>query len=107
MASVLDLMARRGQSIPEIVSELPPMCMIKDKIDLDSTSAISAAEAIRLNLPAPETSTLDGLRLDWPDAWLLVRGSNTEPIIRFICEAESEAKAQALIDKAKAIVARL
>ncbi len=107
MASMLDLMARRDQSVSDIVSELPSFCMIKDKIDLGDISAISAAEAIRANLSAPETSTLDGLRLDWPDAWLLVRGSNTEPIIRFICEAESEARAQSLVDQAKAIVAKL
>ncbi len=107
IASVLDLMARREQSIAEIVADLPKMVMIKDKIELGSISAQKAADAIQANLVAPSSSTLDGLRLDWPDAWLLVRGSNTEPIIRFICEAESKDRALALIDSAKSIVGKI
>ncbi len=39
---------------------------------------------------------LDGLRLDWPDRWLHVRGSNTEPIVRVIAEAPTRAEAEAM-----------
>lgn len=42
----------------------------------------------------------DGLRLAWDDKWLLVRGSNTEPIVRMIAEAESEEEAIALCESA-------
>ena len=41
-------------------------------------------------------SRLDGLRLDWEGGWLLVRASNTEPIVRVIAEAEGPAEAEAL-----------
>ena len=43
---------------------------------------------------------MDGLRLDWPNKWILVRPSNTEPIVRAIAEAGSMADAQALCDVA-------
>jgi len=46
----------------------------------------------------------DGLRLDWPDRWLHVRGSNTEPIVRVIAEAPSEAESRALIASARQLV---
>jgi phosphomannomutase len=104
MASVLDLLARRGQGVSDIVNELPQMFMVKDKIELGDLSADHAVAAIQSRMAAPQISTLDGLRLDWPDAWLLIRGSNTEPIIRFICEAESLDRANELIDQAKKIV---
>ena len=42
------------------------------------------------------------LRLDWPGGWLLVRGSNTEPIVRIIAEGEDEARVTAAIDRATA-----
>ena len=42
----------------------------------------------------------DGLRLSWADKWLLVRGSNTEPIVRLIAEAETEGAAAELCDAA-------
>ncbi|MCE2792922.1 MAG: phosphoglucosamine mutase, partial [Blastopirellula sp.] len=41
-------------------------------------------------------SNLDGLRLDWPDSWLLVRASNTEPIVRAVAEAKSADRAREL-----------
>jgi phosphomannomutase len=44
--------------------------------------------------------TQDGLRLDWPGRWLLVRASNTEPIVRVIAEAENEAVASQMCDSA-------
>ena len=41
-----------------------------------------------------------GLRLDWPGRWLLVRPSNTEPIVRVIAEANSTDESQRLCDEA-------
>ncbi|NQT39563.1 MAG: phosphoglucosamine mutase, partial [Planctomycetes bacterium] len=47
---------------------------------------------------------LDGLRLDWPGRWLLVRASNTEPIVRAIAEADTESEAQRLCDEAAEVL---
>jgi phosphomannomutase len=41
--------------------------------------------------------TRDGVKVMMPDGWLLVRGSNTEPIIRVVAEAKSEARAKAIV----------
>ena len=45
---------------------------------------------------------LDGLRLDWPGKWLLVRASNTEPIVRAVAEAPTAAEAARLCAEAQA-----
>ena len=50
---------------------------------------------------------MDGLRLDWSDKWMLVRPSNTEPIVRAIAEATSLADAKELCDAAAEIAAGL
>ena len=50
---------------------------------------------------------MDGLRLDWDDKWILVRPSNTEPIVRAIAEATSMADAQELCDAAAEIAGTL
>ena len=42
---------------------------------------------------------LDGLRLDWPEGWLLVRPSNTEPIVRAIAEADSGGVCRGLVPR--------
>ena len=60
----------------------------------------SLFEALKDKHPDADVQTGDGLRLAWDDKWLLVRGSNTEPIVRLIAEAETEAEAKSLCDAA-------
>ena len=55
-------------------------------------------------LKAESVSNADGIRLDWKDSWLLLRGSNTEPIVRLIAETPSEDQSKALIARAKQII---
>ena len=59
------------------------------------------------DIPQARPDRLDGLRLDWGNAdgsgsWLLVRASNTEPIVRIIAEAPTADEAQRLCDAAAA-----
>ena len=46
----------------------------------------------------------DGYRLDYPDWWFNIRPSNTEPYLRFLCEAKSEEKLKEIIETVKDIV---
>jgi len=48
--------------------------------------------------------TLDGLRLEFPDSWMLIRASGTEPIIRVVSESTSQAQTDELISKGKDLV---
>jgi phosphomannomutase len=41
----------------------------------------------------------DGVKVSLPNGWFLVRGSNTEPIIRVIAEAEGETEARAIVER--------
>ena len=51
--------------------------------------------------------TLDGLRLDFPDSWMLIRASGTEPVIRVISESTSQTQTDELISKGKKLVQSL
>jgi phosphoglucosamine mutase len=53
---------------------------------------------------AREVNSLDGLRLELDDAWVLLRASGTQPLIRVIAEAESEARLHALLQAGSAFV---
>lgn len=104
MAQVLDLMTSTGQSLAELADALPRLHIHK------TTAAIPADRLPKLfdslmSLHHDATPQVgDGLRLAWPDKWLLVRGSNTEPIVRLIAEAESEHDAVALCRSAAELI---
>jgi len=76
------------------------------KITLAPNVLPAALDALEHHFSAATASRLDGLRLDWPDRWLLIRASNTEPIVRIIAEAPDEASSRRLCaDAASAIEA--
>jgi phosphomannomutase len=54
-----------------------------------------------------KVNTLDGLRLDFLDSWMLIRASGTEPVIRVISESTSQTQTEELISKGKELVQSL
>ncbi|MCC6511672.1 MAG: phosphoglucosamine mutase, partial [Pirellulaceae bacterium] len=101
MALVLELMARQATSISQIVATLPEFSMVKDKISLPASKLPILLDKLSREMSSTSSSRLDGLRLDWHDRWLLVRGSNTEPIVRLIAEAPTVEAAQQLCNRAR------
>jgi phosphomannomutase len=80
--------------------------MIKDKMTLSKTELEASIGKLQESMQADTVSLEDGVRLDWPDGWLLLRASNTEPLVRLIAEAPSRELAQGMIARAKEIMSK-
>jgi len=106
MALTLALMARRAASISEIVSSWPAYEIVKAKAPAPRDGPDAALDAVRREWADADLDTRDGVRVDLPAqrAWVHVRASNTEPILRLIAEAPNRAAAEALIDTARRAV---
>jgi phosphomannomutase len=104
MAQVLELMAREKMTVANVVDSLPQSAMIKDKMSMSKETLLLSIDRLKVGLQAESLSLLDGVRLDWQDRWLLLRGSNTEPIVRLISEAPTVDDAQDLIARAKSLI---
>lgn len=100
MAQVLAAMATRNKPVSELADELPRYEIVKRTVQLPPQKLPAALDAVQRRFAAAKPDRLDGLRLDWPDRWLIVRGSNTEPIVRIIAEAPTAAAAEELIAQA-------
>jgi len=106
MARLLDAMAARQMPIGALADELPRYAIVKTKIPMPREAVGTGLDALAGHFADARPDRLDGLRLDWPDRWLLVRPSNTEPIVRAVAEAETEEQARALCDEAAAVLGR-
>jgi len=93
-------------SIESLARALPQLVMKKTKVDLSpetrGPALVAALDRIGRAFPDAQESRLDGLRLDWAGGWLLVRASNTEPIVRIVAEAAGEAAVDEAIQRATA-----
>ena len=96
MAQVLELMTMTGRSLAQLTDALPKLHIHKDKVSTSPDKLPALFDALQAKYNEATATTGDGLRLAWPDKWLLVRGSNTEPIVRLIAEAETESDAREL-----------
>jgi len=97
---ILDLLARRGDSVADLVAARPRYTIVKAKTgrggELDSVYS-----ALESRFDGAAIDRQDGLRLGWADSWLHVRPSGTEPIVRLIAEAPTEDAAQDLVAAAQ------
>lgn len=105
MALVLDTLARRDLPLAALADALPRYEIVKTKYPLPADRVAPAIEALIRLFPEAQIDRRDGLRLQWSDRWLLLRASNTEPIVRAIAEAPTAAEAQALCDRAANVLA--
>ncbi len=104
MALILSLLAEEGKPLSQLVAELPCYAMVKTKFAVSREGLGEAFAKLERRWPDAKKNTVDGLRLDGPDWWLHVRGSNTEPIVRAIAEAPTAERAKELCDEAGAVV---
>lgn len=107
MALVLASLAEQNAKLSQLVAELPRYTIDKQTLKFPAEKLPRALDALQAHNQDALASRLDGLRLDWPDRWLIVRGSNTEPIIRLIAEAPEPAAARQLIDAASQLLKTL
>ncbi len=104
MALLLDAMAERELPIGAMADALPRYAIVKTKISLPKEKIPGGLDAVESHFRDAAANHMDGLRLDWPDRWLLVRGSNTEPIVRAIAEAPTAEEARQLCDEAESVM---
>jgi phosphomannomutase len=105
MAYVLAGLATTPRPLSAWIDSLPKYSIVKDKIDCTREEVGPACAALQKHFSEAESSEGDGLRLDWPDRWVQLRASNTEPIARVIAEAPDPIIARALCTEAMNVVA--
>lgn len=108
MGLVLALMAREKKALSELAASIPAYAIEKRKVDLArQEDARPAVEKLSRRFRDQELDTQDGVRVNFPQerAWLHVRASNTEPIMRLIAEAPTAGAARGLLDEAARAIA--
>ncbi len=105
-AIAVDWLARETRPLSERVQELPPLVMVKRKLEIRIEDADSLREELRRTFPDGERNVLDGEKYVWEDCWVQVRASGTEPVVRILAEAPSRERAEALAHRALDAVER-
>jgi phosphomannomutase/phosphoglucomutase len=93
-ATMVSLLASSKKQLSELTRQLPERYIIKDKIGAKKGAEILAV--LPAHYPDCRIDLTDGVKIFTKDAWVLVRASGTEPIIRIIIDAKSPSAGTAL-----------
>jgi len=100
VALFLSFLAERGGSVQQLRESYPAYFMSKNKIQLtEQINPDQILKAMEQKYAHEQTTTIDGLKIDFADSWVHLRKSNTEPIIRIYTEAKSQKEADALAQR--------
>src|SRR5690606_294033 len=102
-ALILQHLLDTGVSLRDAAAAWPAYHIVKEKLAFPREALERAYEVLVEGLVGAEADRTDGLRLAWAGAreWVHVRPSGTEPVVRIIAEAPSEARALALVQVAR------
>ncbi len=99
-ALFLTYLAKKGMTMTQLRATYPSYFASKNKIEL--TPAIDVDKVLRevkMRYAGEKVNDIDGVKIDFPDNWVHLRKSNTEPIIRVYTEAHSMEEADALAQR--------
>lgn len=100
IALFLSHLAHEGKKVSELRATYPQYYMAKNRIDLNVGTDVDAIlEKVKEIYSKEQITDIDGVKIDFPDKWVHLRKSNTEPIIRVYSEAKSEAEANEIGNK--------
>ena len=90
IALFLSHLAHEGKKVSELRKTYPEYFIAKNRIDLDPSIDVDAVLVkVKEIYKDEEVNDIDGVKIDFPDKWVHLRKSNTEPIIRVYSEAST------------------
>ena len=108
VALFLTLMAKRNLKASELRKAYPDYYISKNKLELDRDSDLNKIfDKVKSHYADYPILTIDGVKVEFPDGWVHLRPSNTEPVIRIYAESTSMEKAQKYADEVKEIIKQL
>ena len=100
IALFLSSLAQKGCTVSELRATFPEYQIAKNRIDLTPETDVDAILVKVKEMFAKDNSAqvndVDGVKIDFPDRWVHLRKSNTEPIIRVYSEAQTMEQADDL-----------
>ena len=100
----LSYLAESKQKVSEIVQSYPQYTLLREKCAVSNREEIATLLGkVREHYKNHPMNTEDGVKISFENAWIHIRPSNTEPIVRIFIESESSRQNQAYLQEVKQV----
>ena len=107
-ALILEIMAKTGAKLSELVAEQPQYFIEKGKVECPEDKKMKVLEKLRELVKGPNVTAIDGVKIWFDDqSAILVRPSGTEPTYRLYAEAKNKEKALKLVEDYSAMLRKI
>jgi len=93
---VLEYLAKSGKILSELVQGIPQYQIVKEKFTYPREKIPVLLEKIKQQFVSEQQDVTDGIKIIYPDSWVHIRSSGTEPVVRIIAEAKTISAAKQL-----------
>jgi phosphomannomutase len=104
MALALQFLIDQKTGMTEAITSLPLFIMRKETVKIGTLNPDALLDKVSQMFSDAEVDEQDGLHFSWPDCWIHVRKSNTEPILRIIAEGKAEKQISGLISSVRSLI---
>lgn len=105
IALILTYLSKNNLSLREALLDVPKYYFLKERIDLTEDFSLDKLKSVLIKKEKNvKINTQDGIKLDFPEYWIHIRKSNTEPIIRVYLESKTKQKAVEVFERYKKII---
>ncbi|MEA3457568.1 MAG: phosphomannomutase/phosphoglucomutase, partial [Candidatus Thermoplasmatota archaeon] len=89
---IAEILDNAGKTLEELLKEVPTYPTKKEEIECADQIKFDVVNKLKnaFKTEFENTNTLDGIRINLGNGWVLIRPSNTSPIIRLTVEADDE-----------------
>jgi phosphomannomutase len=100
---IAEIIDKTGNTLKELLKEVPIYPIRKEEIECDDNIKFDVVTKLKNTIKTEfeDTNTLDGIRINLNEGWVLIRPSNTSPIIRLTAEADNESVLKQLTSEFK------
>lgn len=101
-------LAQKGVSVSQLRASYPEYVISKNKIELSAKLDVDLIlKTVAEQYQDQQVNTIDGVKIDFPDRWVHLRKSNTEPIIRIYAEARNQIEADVLAQQIIEVIKKI
>ena len=95
---LIEILSKSNRTLSELVSDIPVYPKERIAVDCEDEKKFKVIENLKRDVAEryDKVNTMDGIRIDLPTGWALIRASNTSPIIRLTIEATDDLQLHAI-----------
>ncbi len=98
-AYLAQILSGGKESLPRLTARIPTYPVVRKTVEVPDEKKFKVIDSLAEKFKGKDPLTIDGVKIDYPKGWTLVRASNTQPMLRLTAEGKTQADAERMMEE--------